>query len=258
MTDQSVADARAVLVLAFASAATALAAWLVPASVHVVGWDGDRVSLVSLLPPLSRLGLIMGVVLALALVLGVVAHRRQRLPRLARVIAPLTLLLLWVLPFVSILPERFPLLLVLGGPLRWVVLALAGLGCALTAAAGRQGTPAILWPDSRAVFVASLVVFIALGVHTKRVLGLGGDEPHYLIVAHSLLVDGDLRIENNHQERQYEGFYPGFCIAPGFLDSGWTVFASRLPRPARRGRVVPERGFGSRISPASSARCTSA
>ena len=48
------------------------------------------------------------------------------------------------------------------------------------------------------------------------------------------------------------------CIAPGFLDSGLTVFASRLPRPARRGRVVPERGFGSRISPASSARCTSA
>ena len=48
------------------------------------------------------------------------------------------------------------------------------------------------------------------------------------------------------------------CIAPGFLDSGLTVFASTLPRPARRGRVVPERGFGSRTSPASSARCMSA
>ena len=48
------------------------------------------------------------------------------------------------------------------------------------------------------------------------------------------------------------------CIAPGFLDSGLTVFASTLPRPARRGRAVPERGFGSRTSPASSARCTSA
>ena len=47
-------------------------------------------------------------------------------------------------------------------------------------------------------------------------------------------------------------------IAPGFLDSGLTVFASTLPRPARRGRVVPERGFGSRTSPASSARCMSA
>ena len=49
-----------------------------------------------------------------------------------------------------------------------------------------------------------------------------------------------------------------YCIAPGFLDSGLTVFASTLPRPARRGRVVPERGFGSRTSPASSARCMSA
>ena len=48
------------------------------------------------------------------------------------------------------------------------------------------------------------------------------------------------------------------CIAPGFLDSGVTVFASTLPRPARRGRVVPERGFGSCTSLASTARCTSA
>ena len=43
----------------------------------------------------------------------------------------------------------------------------------------------------------------------------------------------------------------GACTAPGFLDSGLTVFASTLPRPARRGRVAPGRGFDSRISPAS-------
>ena len=48
------------------------------------------------------------------------------------------------------------------------------------------------------------------------------------------------------------------CSAPGFLDSGLTVFASTRPRLARRGRVAPARGFGSRTSPASSARCTSA
>ncbi len=48
------------------------------------------------------------------------------------------------------------------------------------------------------------------------------------------------------------------CSAPGFLDSGLTVFASTLPRPARRGRVAPGRGFDSRISPASTVRCTSA
>ena len=49
-----------------------------------------------------------------------------------------------------------------------------------------------------------------------------------------------------------------FCSAPGFLDSGLTVFASTLPRPARRGRVAPGRGFDSRISPASTVRCMSA
>ncbi len=49
-----------------------------------------------------------------------------------------------------------------------------------------------------------------------------------------------------------------FCTAPGFLDSGLTVFASTPPRPARGGRVAPGPGFGSRTSPASTARCTSA
>ena len=48
----------------------------------------------------------------------------------------------------------------------------------------------------------------------------------------------------------------GSCIAPGFLDSGLTVFAARLPRPARRGRVAPARGCDSRTSPASTGRCT--
>ena len=48
------------------------------------------------------------------------------------------------------------------------------------------------------------------------------------------------------------------CSAPGFLDSGLTVFASMLPRPARRSHVAPERGFDSGTSLASTARCTSA
>ena len=102
--------------LALACAATALAIWLVPASVHVVGWDGDQVSVVSLLPPVSRLGLILGVAVAVAVVLGIVVHRRERLPQLARIVAPLTILFFWALPFLPAIPEHFPLLLVLGGP----------------------------------------------------------------------------------------------------------------------------------------------
>ena len=53
-------------------------------------------------------------------------------------------------------------------------------------------------------------------------------------------------------------FTTAACTAPGFLDSGLTVFASTLKRPARRGRVAPGRGFDSRISPASTVRCMSA
>ena len=83
----------------------------------------------------------------------------------------------------------------------------------------RRAEPSFPWPGSRAVFVTSLALFIALGVHTQRVLGVVGDEPHYLVIAHSLLVDGDLRIENNHLARHYEAFHPGF-LAPHFLQRG--------------------------------------
>ena len=53
-------------------------------------------------------------------------------------------------------------------------------------------------------------------------------------------------------------FPMAICSAPGFLDSGLTVFASMLPRPTRRSHVAPERGFDSGTSLASTARCTSA
>ena len=56
--------------------------------------------------------------------------------------------------------------------------------------------------------------------------------------------------------RRDSGIWGGRCSAPGFLDSGLTVFASTRPRPARRGHVAPERDFDSGISPASTARCT--
>ena len=67
-----------------------------------------------------------------------------------------------------------------------------------------------------------------------------------------------------HRQEVWAGFLgdPAWtallCSAPGFLDSGLTVFASMLPRPARRSHVAPERGFDSGTSLASTARCTSA
>ena len=103
--------------------------------------------MVSLLPPASRLGLILGVTVTVALVLGVVARRRQRLLQLARVVAPLTLLFFWVLPFLPALPEHLPLLLVLDGPVRWVMAALACLGCVLVVVGERRAEPSFRGRD---------------------------------------------------------------------------------------------------------------
>ena len=234
MTTRTARHVRASLVLAMASAAAAVATWLAAASVHVVGWGADAPSRVVLLPPWSRLGVALGVVAGVALVIGVAAHKADRLPQLARAVAPLTLLLLWVVPFLPWVPDHLPLLMVLAGPMRWVTLTLACLGCALLAADEiRTGRLSLRMPGPRTVFITSFVVLVGLGVYVKGAQGVGGDEPHYLVIAHSLLVDGDLRIENNHEEGHYQSFFAG-TLPPHFLRRGldgviYSVHSPGLP-----------------------------
>ena len=47
----------------------------------------------------------------------------------------------------------------------------------------------------------------------------GGDEPHYLVITQSLLTDGDLRIGNNHERRDYAAYYPG-TLQPDLIRKG--------------------------------------
>ncbi len=58
-----------------------------------------------------------------------------------------------------------------------------------------------------AVFVVSLVIYILVGFRFVGQLGLGGDEPHYLLITHSLLYDHDLAINNNYKQRDYAPFF---------------------------------------------------
>jgi hypothetical protein len=57
------------------------------------------------------------------------------------------------------------------------------------------------WSNGRAGLVAAVPVLLALAAYaaiSSRV-PLGGDEPHYLIIADSLLRDYDLRLQNNYE-----------------------------------------------------------
>ncbi|MGD9905699.1 MAG: hypothetical protein AB7U83_19680 [Vicinamibacterales bacterium] len=108
------------------------------------------------------------------------------------------------------------------GPLEGVVWA--GVVAALVSAHGSVGPArmvARLAAPDRAPWVAAAlaaaVFATAWAVARPRVPA--GDEPHYLVIAQSLLHDGDLRIENNHQAEQYLAYYDGL-LRPDFMQRG--------------------------------------
>jgi hypothetical protein len=47
-----------------------------------------------------------------------------------------------------------------------------------------------------------------LGIDAFRDSDYGGDEPHYLLTAESIVSDGDIDLSDDYAERSYAGFYP--------------------------------------------------
>jgi hypothetical protein len=103
-----------------------------------------------------------------------------------------------------------PLLLLLGGaPLVGVhalsgppLAALALAGAALVASSGRVRLRVLFLP-----IVFGLLLVAAARSHVQ--VGPHGDEPHYLMVADSLLRDFDLALEKDYAERRYASFHDG-------------------------------------------------
>jgi hypothetical protein len=60
-----------------------------------------------------------------------------------------------------------------------------------------------------AVFLAGLAPYVGLGGHVVTALSTSSDEPYYLLIAHSLLHDGDLDLTNNLARHDYLPFYWG-------------------------------------------------
>jgi hypothetical protein len=63
--------------------------------------------------------------------------------------------------------------------------------------------------QSLLLFAAALLVFnVGSLIITSRGTGFSGDEPHYLLITHSLLRDKDFDLANNYARRDYDAFMP--------------------------------------------------
>jgi hypothetical protein len=250
---------RHVAIVVVSLQAVAVAIWLIPASLHVVRWPAAGPVRVGLFASQARLVWLLLGATAGGLAVALFAQTRSAtitaedaqegsfsgsassaVQRIARVLSPLSLLWLWTLPYLPWLPETLPTLFVLSGPLRWAIAA--GAVAAALMRAGRLLVPArseeaALSTPSRSrrrrVFAFSLVFYTAFGWLNMRTVGPGGDEPHYLIISQSLLADGDLKIENNHQRREYRAFWGGE-LRPDYMKRGidgeiYSIHAPGLP-----------------------------
>ncbi len=211
------------LLTASAAVVLALAAWVSYGALCVVdtaSWPRR----VGLLPP-------WWLPLLLAFAAGV-ALLRVRRSALLPLLIPSCLLLPW-------LPVAVPAaaLIWTGHVVVWVWIATV-IGVAVAAwPPSWSGAAAVrLVRDPRRGWVAALAlafVLYAAGARLVSNMIPGGDEPHYLIITQSLLKDGDLQIENNHRQRDYESYFPGE-LRPDFLRRGindqiYSIHAPGLP-----------------------------
>lgn len=216
--------------IAGSALAVAIAVWLIPASIHIVGWRGTRADVVAFVPPVSRLwwGLVAAAIILAALRLT--ARGPVSLSSFARGVSPLLMLLAWTIPYIPGLAIRFPLLLVMTGPGRWIIAATALAGALWSLRQpGDVTAPIAAWATPRRVCLCTFIVYASLGWYVTRATGPLGDEPQYLTLAHSLLVDHDIAIGNNFDARDYRLFYQGpikpHLAAPGINDKVYTFHA---------------------------------
>jgi hypothetical protein len=190
---------------------------------------GTELVRVALFPPLPALGGFLGVGL-----LGLLWLDRRAVPRgtataVRPPIGPLLLptfgLVVLLLPYLPVLPDWIPALQTLAGPLRGIVWLAIGMQLvwALWQARLLHAGWVQRWTVSRMAIVIAVATFLGAGIAAARLTGTvlfpAGDEPHYLVIAQSLWRDGDLKIENNHQQEHYREYFPRE-LDPHYLTRG--------------------------------------
>ena len=218
MMGLSMRSRRLETILTYLVAGAAGASLWVSAGAMAVIQPDTRVRVVAL-PPLWML--------AVAVVIPLIAVRALK-PSLVRLSPLLATGLLW-LPFMpGAVPPAF---LIWHGPIRLGVWVIAAVGVSWATVGQRDEWPA-LTNSSRAPWIAAVLaaVLYASGAALLRAQLPLGDEPHYLMMTQSLIKDGDLRIENNHKNRDYASFSE-IAIEPHYLTRGTDgqIYSSHPP-----------------------------
>ena len=85
----------------------------------------------------------------------------------------------------------------------------------LAAAVARRALSADWWLDRHrliGLFLLDFLLFFLVGLYTATKVPAQPDEPFYLLIAQSLLYDGDLDLNNNLEARQYLPYYPSVLL----------------------------------------------
>ena len=146
-------------------------------------------------------------------------------PRLRELVLPMLGSAVLLLPFLPWLPDRFPAVQALAGPLGaviWLVVAALQVWV-LWQSRLLTARPIERWNLSTITAAIFLVTAGVAGLAAARLTGTpvfpSGDEPHYLVIAQSLWRDGDLKIENNHQRGDYREYFQR-DLEPHYLTRG--------------------------------------
>ncbi|HUF22713.1 MAG TPA: hypothetical protein VMN81_01205 [Vicinamibacterales bacterium] len=153
-----------------------------------------------------------------------------------------------LLPLVAVLLPWLPGLdagLIFAGPLVilvWAAVLVIGWGPAFSRAIAGC---ACATSANRATIAAFLIALASTSLLAWRVAPMipGGDEPHYLIITQSLMQDGDLRIENNHAQRDYAQYAAGE-LEPQYLVRGQNGAIYPIHAPGLPALVIPAFALG--------------
>jgi len=79
------------------------------------------------------------------------------------------------------------------------------------------------------IFTISFIIYACVSFRVTSRLKPGGDAPHYLLIAHSILYDHDLKIANNYNQRDYQSFFEGDLDPHFSIAKDGTRYSVHLP-----------------------------